>query len=550
MRSLTEDELNKDIRSDKDSILYIPDPEPVLKYDTTGHVKDDVHIPEIAEDIPDKVKELKDSGEAVVSASAYMPKYINEIIENTVNTVLKNVDPPKYDPYKDEPVDNKETPSNIPDYKFDNEIDNNIDIKNDSDDIEVPDFFPPAPSYDLVVTVCKPLYQVASDVYTSDMYEIKQYFVRKLQEAMSKYFSQLVRIKNECGVSDITKLLDDFDAAEVSVSDSNLVHLSDYVTRSQIIRDQKTRLFNKTHNTNETLYHLRACLAAKEQRARYYKANYGDSSTFLSTKSNSLLLNSRQQYDANYKNAVYNLFKYLNSSVLIINDSLQMSLNEAAAKGQLLKNNVNIFLADATKPAETAAIVDNTPEIATKPTTSPAPNPEAQADTPAADNTPATEPATEPSTTTNSDVDKIKELNSTFYSYAMSVKDDVIHRYDICKQMQAYLTTDGRECGTLTPSVDFSDVKTYTQYCNGNMTAATSNAVSSLRIATEHLNIYKQETCLAELMKDIDGNYISIPYTLTLATQNDQAERLIIKNALDRWTVAQTIGTQIFSNFG
>lgn len=537
VRNLAEEDLNKDIRSDKDSILYIPDPEPVLKYDTTGHVKDDVPAPEITEDIPDKVKELKDSGEAVVSASAYMPKYINEIIENTVNTVLKNVDPPKYDPYKDEPVEKKETSADIPKFEFDEKTD---------DDIEVPDFFPPAPSYDLVVTVCKPLYQVASDVYTSDMYEIKQYFVRKLQEAMSKYFSQLVRIKNECGVADITKLLDSFDAAEVNVTDSNLVHLSDYITRSQIIRDQKTRLFNKTHNTNETLYHLRACLAAKEQRARYYKANYGESSTFLSTKSNSLLLNSRQQYDANYKNAVYNLFKYLNSSVLIINDSLQMSLNEAAAKGQLLKNNVNIFLADATKPAETAAIVDNTTEIATKPTTSPTPNPEAKADTPAADNT----PATGPSTSTNSDVDKIKELNSTFYSYAMSVKDDVIHRYDICKQMQAYLTTDGRECGTLTPSVDFGDVKTYTQYCNGNMTAATSNAVSSLKIATEHLNIYKQETCLAELMKDIDGNYISIPYTLTLATQNDQAERLIIKNALDRWTVAQTIGAQIFSNFG
>ena len=87
VRNLAEEDLNKDIRSDKDSILYIPDPEPVLKYDTTGHVKDDVPAPEITEDIPDKVKELKDSGEAVVSASAYMPKYINEIIENTVNTV-------------------------------------------------------------------------------------------------------------------------------------------------------------------------------------------------------------------------------------------------------------------------------------------------------------------------------------------------------------------------------------------------------------------------------------------------------------------------------
>ena len=77
--------------------------------------------------------------------------------------------------------------------------------------------------------------------------------------------------------------------------------------------------------------------------------------------------------------------------------------------------------------------------------------------------------------------------------------------------------------------------------CNAN---SNSTAAASVGTAISGKTVYDFT------MKDIDGNYISIPYTLTLATQNDQAERLIIKNALDRWTVAQTIGTQIFSNFG
>lgn len=354
--------LNEDIRLNKESILYVPNPEPDLKYDTTGEVKNNGKTAE-QEDNTDKVDKLKDAGEAILAATAYMPKNISLLVENTVVEAIKNIEEPGYNPDGNKVPENEYTDDTK---KEDKDVGPSI-YEDENNDIEVPDFFPPAPNYELIVTEFKPLYQIASDIYTSDMYDVKQYFVKKLQECMSKYFSQMVRIKNECGVSDITKLLDDFDPTATKVNDSNLVHLSDFITRSQIIRDQNTRLFNKTHNTNETLYHLRACLAAYTQRARYYKAAYGkDTSTFLSTKSNTLLLESRQQYDKNYKNAVYNLYKYLNSSVIIINKSLQASLKEAEAKGQLFKNGVNVFLTNKVEPSPIAAIMDNTTEVASK----------------------------------------------------------------------------------------------------------------------------------------------------------------------------------------
>lgn len=340
------EDINKEIREDKTSVLYIPNPKPDLDYETTGHVDNNTDVPIVTPKSPDPIEELHNSGDAIVSAMAYMPKTVSTIIENTIKEVLRIVDTPTYNP--DGPSNNTgEVPNTPPTYKYDD--DENADVPSaastpDNNDINVPDFFPPAPNYDLVVTTFKPLYQIASDVYTSDMYDVKQYFVNRLQDSMSKYFSQMVQIKNECGMSDLIKLTNDFDAVAANVTDQNLVHLSDYIVRSQIIRDQKTRLFNKTHNTNETLYHLRHCLAAFTQRARYYKAAYGESSTFLSTKSNTLLLESRQQYDKSYEASVYNLFKYLNSSVLIIDENLKMSLKEAEAKGQLYKKGVNIFL--------------------------------------------------------------------------------------------------------------------------------------------------------------------------------------------------------------
>jgi hypothetical protein len=111
--------------------------------------------------------------------------------------------------------------------------------------------------------------------------------------------------------------------------------------------------------------HLRAWHAAEAQRERYYSEKYKDSANYTESHSNALLRESRALYDSAYSSALYNMYKYLNSSVMIVNDVLNMTVKEAQAKAMLLKSGVNIFassdddIAAAEIPAATSANINN-----------------------------------------------------------------------------------------------------------------------------------------------------------------------------------------------
>ena len=99
----------------------------------------------------------------------------------------------------------------------------------------------------------------------------------------------------------------------------------------------------KTHNVDNTLMHMRAWQASATARQRYYSEKYADSGVFLDSANNELLRKSRAAYDTAYSQSLYDLYKYLNSSVIGISDILSLTLDEAKAKGKLLKEGVNIF---------------------------------------------------------------------------------------------------------------------------------------------------------------------------------------------------------------
>lgn len=161
---------------------------------------------------------------------------------------------------------------------------------------------------------------------------------------MQKYFQQMLTTMADCGLSDMNDLTDDFDGDYVKVpKGKNLEHLRDGVVRSQIIRNQKIRLFKKTHSVDNTLMHLRSWHAAEQQRERYYQEKYGDSGTYIDSHSNALLREARADYDSAYRSSLYDMYKYLNSSAVNLSDILNMTIKEAQAKGAMLKAGVDIF---------------------------------------------------------------------------------------------------------------------------------------------------------------------------------------------------------------
>jgi hypothetical protein len=211
-------------------------------------------------------------------------------------------------------------------------------------DVELPNLLPQATDIKIEIVTPKSLADIARDTYMHDTIDLKEDYIKKLQTVIQKYLQEMIMIMSETGISKIEDLTKPYDGSAVNIFNINLQHLGDYVVRSQIVREQKIRLFKKTHNIDQTMMHMRAWHAAQKQRERYYAEKYGDSENYLNTQSNGLLRESRAQYDKKYNHTLYDMYKYLNASVMIIDDTLNMSLKESQAKGTLLRNGVNIYV--------------------------------------------------------------------------------------------------------------------------------------------------------------------------------------------------------------
>lgn len=209
---------------------------------------------------------------------------------------------------------------------------------------DVPSLFPSAPPVNIKLEMPRTLVQLIQDDYNRDQIELGQYYTHQIRIIMQKYFQQMLTTMADCGLSDMNDLTEDFDGDYVNVpKGKNLEHLRDGVVRSQIIRNQKIRLFKKTHSVDNTLTHLRSWHAAEQQRERYYQEKYGDSGTYIDSHSNALLREARADYDSAYKSSLYDMYKYLNSSAVNLSDILNMTVKEAQAKGAMLKAGVDIF---------------------------------------------------------------------------------------------------------------------------------------------------------------------------------------------------------------
>lgn len=210
-------------------------------------------------------------------------------------------------------------------------------------DLAIPNLFPSPTNITIDLVAPRTLVQIARDSYKNDTIELHKYYIQRLQTVLQHYFQQMMTIMQEANVSNITDLTQEFDGDKVVVPNPMLAHLRDAIVRSQIGRNQKERMMQKIHSTDNTLIHMRAWHAAEKERERYYDEIYGDSGTYLDSSSNELLRKSRSTYDKQYSQGLYNMYKYLNSSVITTGEALEMMVNEAKAKGKLMKEGVDIF---------------------------------------------------------------------------------------------------------------------------------------------------------------------------------------------------------------
>ena len=378
----------------KNNLLYVPKTELERHYESSGIFYDktpdlikNTPIVENKTNIINDLNELKSLIDFLPDGLAFIKDSIDKLIELQEYHFNKDNNNNEEDNDSDTPDDtNNETDNDIkvpnitpPDEIIDNSTneeqndinddsnnnnennninnDNNIDFTEDyevtnNELIDLPDFFPNKTNIDINFVEPKSLIQIAQEDYKRDTLDLNEYYLQKLQIVLQQYFQKMLAIGQECGVMNIKNLIKDFDGNAVNINDKNLLHLKDHVIRSQILRDQKTRLFKLTHNVDNTLNHIRSWHASEQERERYYSEEYGDSETYLNNCSNTLLVQSKKRYDNSYKQSLYNMFKYLDSSVLVTGEILSLVTNEAQAKGKMLKEGIDIFVSTKTKKIE------------------------------------------------------------------------------------------------------------------------------------------------------------------------------------------------------
>ena len=153
--------------------------------------------------------------------------------------------------------------------------------------------------------------------YISDLTDIIKDYLEKYNAVYDNYINGALSFYSLSNHKDIKNI-----ETKDLIKNTNLSHVSDFVTKSNILVEQKVRLANKMFDLDETIFHIRATKVANELRKRYYSNEKMEDKDILTKGANDLLKESRIISQKKYEENFYALYKYLNSSVIIFNECI------------------------------------------------------------------------------------------------------------------------------------------------------------------------------------------------------------------------------------
>ncbi len=236
------------------------------------------------------------------------------------------------------------------------QIDPNYVIEEDEEDIDDPDTvltWPEEPTESIpdedtflysdvvpnVIVKSLPLDKIKliNKTYCGTLLEITKDYLKTLKESTSQYYIDLMNISGETEKHNIHFATKKYNQGSSNLNNKDLQHMSDYVIKSQVIRDQKERMMRKLINEDESLCKITACEVARELSLRYEQEVFRNNNEVSDLFNNIILKESRLQYEKKLENNLYELYKYLNSSVILLDECLRLYIREARAKNILIK---------------------------------------------------------------------------------------------------------------------------------------------------------------------------------------------------------------------
>lgn len=345
---------------DKNHILISPELEPKRHYESRGTFKTggkkttttNTTDNDNFEDHPlysilDKLYRMRGMGKLLPDPEKKVFDGVNEgLIRFTQGLVIdsfENPVVPSYTPAKRGDNSSSDDTDNSTNTNYDS-TNTNYDSTNASDDESDIDIFGEDSDYDLDINDQESLYSLAYNAFIRDYNDVAKEYTSSMEQVIHRFFQSMLTLADDADMPDYTYLMEDFDGNAVEVTDKDLYHARDYTVKLQKLRESDTRLMQKEFTAENTLLRGRGWLSAEKQRERYLKANYKvNTSTLCATMGNNALYESRATSEEQYDQGMTNMYKYLNSSTITMGDALDKRINEAALKGELALNGVDIY---------------------------------------------------------------------------------------------------------------------------------------------------------------------------------------------------------------
>lgn len=178
--------------------------------------------------------------------------------------------------------------------------------------------------------------EIIEKEYIKNLTDLFNDYFTGLHNALSNYWTNLVPAVLNKPSNEISMLVNNILLSSSDVKD-NAKHLFDSALRNQITRAMKIDYYANIFNAEETITHLKQFKAMYELRLRYANIEEREAVNKTDQMNNNILKGMQLTYDKKYDIAYENLFRYLKSSVDILDDTLKTWIIEIKSKQTLIE---------------------------------------------------------------------------------------------------------------------------------------------------------------------------------------------------------------------
>lgn len=161
--------------------------------------------------------------------------------------------------------------------------------------------------------------------YVKNIMDLYEYYASQLKDTLSSYYLQFVSAM--VGIKSSTEMaflmMNISQDMALSTTDDESRSLMDASLRSEVIGNLKLDFLENTFRLESTLYHMKLFKASNELRQRYYSTDKNKDSTKDASTSAKVTEAMRIMYDRKYEDAYINYYKYLNSSLKVLDDAFK-----------------------------------------------------------------------------------------------------------------------------------------------------------------------------------------------------------------------------------